>query len=281
MDQRGEDFVNFLKRRYPFGNEKLKNELQNLKQKLDGEIVGFTCSVCKRKYNMQRHMKNIHSSEEMNTLHSQNRTENAQTGGNVAGIMHKSSDEIALDGLANKHYIFPVVDDKYDIFVFLANIKDEIKEHLKQRCSEMKQIKYYMNLQTEMRRQTASGEEDTSKPHLRSKMEILLSPDEVDDHSINIGFQKIFAAFDEYVKRGSSWTLKKIIQFEVFTAKYVPIGGRGHFELPPALKNSLSIINIKNSDDKCFLWSVSASLYPKADNPNRVIHYLPYENQRT
>ena len=36
---------------------------------------------------------------------------------------------------------------------------------------------------------------------------------------------------------------------------YTPLSGRRHIKLPPGLKNSLKIlINIKNNDNKCFLW---------------------------
>ena len=272
MEQRGEDFVEFLKRRYPHGNERLESELKSLKRKLEGDTE-FTCRVCNmkftRKYNMQRHMKNRHSSEEISN----------QSGGNASVISHRSTDEEALNGLANKHFIFPERDDMYDILVFMANIKDEVRQHVKEQCAKHNHIKFYMNLQAEMRRQNAKGEEELARPHFRSKISVLLHPDELDDHVLNAGMQKMYKSYDEYVRKGSSWTLKKIIRIEIYTVKYAPMGGGNQLELPDILKKTHSIVNVKNSDDKCFLWSILAALYPVDHNPNRISHYLPYENQ--
>ena len=35
---------------------------------------------------------------------------------------------------------------------------------------------------------------------------------------------------------------------------------------------------MKNTDSKCFLWSVLAALYPDARNPDRLSDYVDYEN---
>ena len=45
---------------------------------------------------------------------------------------------------------------------------------------------------------------------------------------------------------------------------------QGHIELPQALKNKKAIINMKNQDDKCFLWSVLRALNPKDKNAERI-----------
>ncbi|KAK3104974.1 hypothetical protein FSP39_014438 [Pinctada imbricata] len=263
MDQNGEDFVAFLKRRYPQGNQKLESELKKLKCKLEGS---FSCPVCNRsfsrKYNMTRHVKSLHS----------------QNGGSVPVSFHQSSDVEALGGLANKHYINPNLDDKYDILVFMANIKGEIRRHVKDQCMKHRHVKYYMNLQTEMRRQKDDGEEEIAKPHFRSKMAIVLDHNKFEEHDLNEGMQKIFASFDEYIRRGSSWTLKKILKCEVYTVKYAPVGASRYFQLPNVLSNTRSIININNSDEKCFLWSILASLYPSDHNSHRVTHYVQYED---
>lgn len=45
------------------------------------------------------------------------------------------------------------------------------------------------------------------------------------------------------------------------------------------MEKSHSIVNIKNDENKCFLWSVLAHLHPKKKNPNRVSHYKKYETE--
>ncbi|KAK3107584.1 hypothetical protein FSP39_017789 [Pinctada imbricata] len=129
-----------------------------------------------------------------------------------------------------------------------------------------------------MRRQKDDGEEEIAKPHFRSKMAIVLDHNKFEEHDLNEGMQKIFASFDEYIRRGSSWTLKKILKCEVYTVKYAPVGASRYFQLPNVLSNTRSIININNSDEKCFLWSILASLYPSDHNSHRVTHYVQYED---
>lgn len=52
----------------------------------------------------------------------------------------------------------------------------------------------------------------------------------------------------------------------------------GNFtELPYYIKKSQCIINIKSNDNKCFLWSILAHLFPASSNPNRVSKYKKYE----
>lgn len=55
------------------------------------------------------------------------------------------------------------------------------------------------------------------------------------------------------------------------------IVGGSFVELPYYIKKSQCIINIKNKDNKCFLWSILAHLYPQESNANRVTKYKKYE----
>ena len=51
--------------------------------------------------------------------------------------------------------------------------------------------------------------------------------------------------------------------------------------LPTCIENRKPVINIKNKDEKCFLWSVIAGLYGDSHRKNHelVSHYLEYEKE--
>jgi len=153
--------------------------------------------------------------------------------------------------------------------------------HLHERCEKIKQVKWYLNLQVELIRETKDEETDTCQPYFKSKTYTLLSKDDITDHEVNEAYQKQFQSFDEYIARGSGWTLKRILHMEVYTMQYRPIGGSSYFPLPDALQGSKSIVNIKNQDQKCFLWSVLAALHPvsRKNNPNHVSHYTSLEKE--
>ena len=51
---------------------------------------------------------------------------------------------------------------------------------------------------------------------------------------------------------------------------YNPLRGETWIALPKALANKNAIINLKNKDNKCFMWSVLRKLNPTKDNPGRI-----------
>ncbi|EKX44397.1 hypothetical protein GUITHDRAFT_175435 [Guillardia theta CCMP2712] len=66
---------------------------------------------------------------------------------------------------------------------------------------------------------------------------------------------------------------------EIYFANSQVTSGGTFKELPDWVKNKRAIINIQNKDDKCFLYSVLADLYPTSKeikNPNRVSNYDKY-----
>ena len=68
---------------------------------------------------------------------------------------------------------------------------------------------------------------------------------------------------------GSGWSFNKIIEFQIRIAQWIPLFGGSYCEIPSELKNTKAIINIKNDDDKCFLWSIMRHDYPVEKNQQR------------
>ena len=69
---------------------------------------------------------------------------------------------------------------------------------------------------------------------------------------------------------GSGWRLYWTIQLELHTVRFNPLRGETWIPLPKELANKKATINVKNKDNKCFLWSILRALNPKADNAERV-----------
>ena len=61
--------------------------------------------------------------------------------------------------------------------------------------------------------------------------------------------------------------------------QYDPLRASTYLPLPKVIKDKKACINIKNDDQKCFFWSVLASLYPQSENVDRVTKYRSYENE--
>ena len=69
---------------------------------------------------------------------------------------------------------------------------------------------------------------------------------------------------------GSGWVFVKIEDLTLHTTGWDPLKASSYIDLPKALKNKRAIINMKNEDNKCFLWSVLRALNPKDKNAERV-----------
>jgi len=84
---------------------------------------------------------------------------------------------------------------------------------------------------------------------------------------------------DQFTRRGSGYTLERIIQLSVTCIKFRHLGQAGSYVPAPTwIKNKHAIINVKNHrDQKCFVWSILSCLYPAGYHPDRLQNYVQYE----
>ena len=70
---------------------------------------------------------------------------------------------------------------------------------------------------------------------------------------------------------GSGWVFFEVENLTLYTDIWDPIKGSSYIDLPKELKNKNAIINMKNEDNKCFLWCVLRALNPSKDkHPSRI-----------
>ena len=84
--------------------------------------------------------------------------------------------------------------------------------------------------------------------------------------------------FNILTTSGVTYEFGSITSIEWLIYEYKPLLGRSYIELPEEINNKKACNNIKNDDNKCFIWSVLCHLFPIARNANRVSNYLKYEN---
>ena len=76
---------------------------------------------------------------------------------------------------------------------------------------------------------------------------------------------------DNWIHEGSDWIVESIGGEYVNISAYSPLVGSTYTELPDKLKNSMKdLINIKNSDYKCFLWCHIRHLNLVKTHPERI-----------
>ena len=94
-----------------------------------------------------------------------------------------------------------------------------------------------------------------------------------DPHEI---FKEMMDEIEEEVQKvehaeGSGWVFVEVENLTLHVDIWDPVKGSSYIDLPKELKNKNAIINMKNEDNKCFLWCVLRALNPSKDkHPSRI-----------
>ena len=114
------------------------------------------------------------------------------------------------------------------------------------------------------------GEELRNNFYFHSNLKIILENTDVEEV-----FEEMVDEIEAAIQKtenaeGTGWVLESIIDIKLYTAEWIPLSASSYMELPTYLKNKKAIINMKNQDDKCFLWCVLRALNPIEKNKERV-----------
>ena len=151
-------------------------------------------------------------------------------------------------------------------------IKDFLRNH--------RNTKVRMILVCEMEKQIIEKSETTHEQdnaYFQSRTHINLEKTEVKVFLKELIIE-ILGNLINYQKKGSGWYFKEVIRLEIHIVKYKPMRGSSFIPLPDFIKKKNAIINIKNEDDKCFLWSVLRYFHPKEIHGERLTDLKKYEN---
>ena len=92
-----------------------------------------------------------------------------------------------------------------------------------------------------------------------------------DKYMLDKSLQEILYRIDNCINEGSGWIIESIQAQYVNISIYSPLIGSTYIELPDKLKNPMkSLINIKNNDNKCFLWCHIRHLNPLKIHPEGI-----------
>ena len=67
--------------------------------------------------------------------------------------------------------------------------------------------------------------------------------------------------------------LDEILKTDIQLVEYIPLAGLSFRELPTFLEKKHAIINVKNSDNRCFGYPLLSALHPRAKDPQRPFWY--------
>ena len=91
-------------------------------------------------------------------------------------------------------------------------------------------------------------------------------------------FHTILEKISIYQQNGSGWYFKEVVHLEIHTVDFKPMRGSAYIPLPDWIMRKKTIVNIRNNDEKCFLWCVLRCLHPRDKNDFRLTDLKQYEN---
>ena len=89
--------------------------------------------------------------------------------------------------------------------------------------------------------------------------------------SLENAFQEILYRIDNWINEGSGWIVELIESQYINISTYRPLSGSSYMDLPVELRSPRKgLINIKNKDQKCFLWCHVRHINLSKQHPERI-----------
>ena len=118
------------------------------------------------------------------------------------------------------------------------------------------------------------GEEERTQPHptFQDAAHISLNVEEV-TQVVDSSVVKRDKDIETFTHNGSGWRFIGLDRVVVTVYDYNPARGRSYIPTPPVLASKKAIVNVQNTYNKCFMWSILAALYPPVKDAQRVMKY--------
>ena len=157
-----------------------------------------------------------------------------------------------------------------DPSIQLADTRGNLKEKLKTLIGEKRKgIKFYITLKVKMRKETEDGTIYAERYFSSSTMTVT-NKDQILE-KIVLAEEVILTRIAEWLSEGSGWVVEEILNHYINVASYIPLRGNSYIPLPKELRNSKKgLLNLKNEDNKCFLWCHIRHKNPAKKDPQRV-----------
>ena len=153
----------------------------------------------------------------------------------------------------------------YDAGSFL----DGARENMTRVLRDNQGTKIKLIFRCNMKRSSTLGEMVIKPADFHSDIEVNL--DGMNERELyDTMVERIIEKMATFQSMGSGWRFYSIIQLELHTMGHNPLRGETWIPLPKELADKKAIINMKNKDDKCFLWCVLRALNLSKNNPQRL-----------
>ena len=163
-----------------------------------------------------------------------------------------------------------------DLKEFLEALIPYIQRTLEELLDEHSGLKFWINVQVQFYHTVT---EDLHTAGLQTKTITVLNSFEL-DYILRSVADDLSLRLAHYLRNGSPLTVASIESVTLHTAKYAPLSAGTYKELPAYLKLKKCIVNVQNSDNRCFGFAILAALHPptgqnfRRDRPNAYVNHF-------
>ena len=157
--------------------------------------------------------------------------------------------------------------EKKDPIKQLETSKSSFKDELSDLLNETKGFKYKITLKVMLKKYKPNGQIEFRPVCFNS------TPKKILNHKFSLenAFQEILYRIDNWINEGSGWIVELIESQYINISTYRPLSGSSYMDLPVELRSPRKgLINIKNKDQKCFLWCHVRHINPSKEHPERI-----------
>ena len=171
----------------------------------------------------------------------------------------------AFKGYARSYKVEIV--EKKDLIVQLEASKSSIKDLLNDLLNETKGFKYQSTVKVLLKKYKPNEETEFTPVYFNSLTKTIIH----NIFKLEYAFQEILYRADAWINKGSGWSIESIESQYINLSTYRPSVGSSYIDLPIELKHlKKGLINIKNNDQKCFLWCHVRHINPLKEHPERI-----------
>ena len=171
----------------------------------------------------------------------------------------------AFSGYARSYQVEIV--ERKDPIVQLEASKLSIKNLFSYLINEIKGYKYQITVKILLKKYKPNREIEFAPVYFNSSTKLVINH----RYKLNKSFQEILYKIDAWINKGSGWIIESIESQYINISAYKPLVGSSYIDLPIELRSPRKgLINIKNNDQKCFLWCHVRHINPTQDHPGRI-----------
>ena len=122
---------------------------------------------------------------------------------------------------------------------------------LKDLLNKTKGFKYQITAKVSLKKYKPNGEIEFTLVYFSSSTKTIINH----RYKLDQSFQEILYKIDTWINRGSGWIIESVESQYINISTHRPLLGSSYIDLPIKLKHpKKGLINMKNNDQKCFLW---------------------------